>query len=834
MKTKNLRILSLLLAVFMVVTIMPVVSFGASADLLSDLKEDNAVIRNKDFNTGWTVQRTGPDNPTKPVKVTLPYDAMLHDKRSPDSPSNNAGAYFVPGIYKYQKKFNVPKSWADKHVVLNFGSVYKNSKVYINGQLAAERPYGYVPFTAVADGKLKPGKENVVTVIADNSKMPNSRWYSGAGILRPVSLDVLNKAHIATDGVRVTTESFSPATVRVQTSTENAKGTATTVEIYDGTRKVASGKGSNVVLTVPNARLWSDTTPNLYTAKVTLTKDGKTVDSTKENFGIRKLSWSTKGFFVNGKQTLLRGGCVHSDNGILGAVSTQESEDRKIKIMKENGYNAIRSAHNPASKELLNACDKYGMYVMDEFADMWYNSKNPYDYGKDFEEWHTKDISAMVNKDYNHPSVVMYSIGNENSEPAKEKGVKTAKEMVDQIHREDSSRPVTAGVNLLVLMAGKLGNAKTSASSNSSGTASQSSSNGSLMFNTAMSAIGPFMNKMSGLRLIDKAAEDYCNTLDIVGYNYGSGRYAKDEKDHPDRIIMGTETMPQDIYDNWSDVEKYPYLIGDFMWTGWDYIGEAALGAWNYNGTNISNVKYPWLLSDSGAIDILGYPGAEAKYASTVWGFENKPYIGVKPVNHQGVTVSKAAWRGTNATDSWSWKDCNGNDAEVEVYTDKGTSAELFLNGKSLGKKDVQKDKAIFNIKYQPGTLTAVVYDKNGNKVGENSLTSATGTPKIAAKAETTNAKPGKIVYVDLGVLGDNGVVESNADRKVKVSVSGGELLGFGSANPCTEERFESGSYTTYYGRALAAVRVGGNGTAKVTFTDTTTGYTTTATINIH
>ena len=263
-------------------------------------------------------------------------------------------------------------------------------------------------------------------------------------------------------------------------------------------------------------------------------------------------------------------------------------------------------------------------------------------------------------------------------------------------------------------------------------------------------------------------------------------------------------------------VKKYPYLVGDFMWTAWDYLGEAGIGAWSYTGGMPFNRPYPWVLGGAGVIDITGVPDGSCRYASTVWGLEKAPRIAVKPVNHPGVRVSKSVWRGTNAIESWAWSRCEGNRAEVEVYSD-AASVELLLNGKSLGKKKIKECKAVFKTKYVPGTLTAVAYTADGREQARRELTSATGKITIAVKPEVTEAKSGEVVYVPVELVGKNGVVESNADRKLRVTVTGGGLLGFGSANPCHEEQYHTGSFTTYYGRALAIVRVTDDTTINVT-----------------
>lgn len=755
------------------------------------------------FNQNWTCNGT---------PVTLPHDAQILEKRNP-AVSDGGHGYFPGGIYTYEKTFTAPAEWEGKKVLVEFEGVYKNSTVSLNGNVVGGHKYGYTTFTVELTG-LNYGAENTLTVVADNSKLPNSRWYSGSGIYRPVWLYVGDAEHIAYQGVKITTLSIDPAVIRVETK---ATGDVA-VEILDGDTVIAAGSGADCEITVPGAKLWSDEAPNLYTARVTCGGD-----VVEEKFGIRKIEWSNKGLFINGKETLLRGGCVHHDSGILGAATYDESEWRRVRILKEAGFNAIRAAHNPCSRAMLEACDHYGMYVMDETFDMWYNRKTKNDYGLDFEENWADDTAAMVNRDYNHPSVILYSIGNEVAEPCEAKGIEYGKKQIDLIHSLDATRPVTCGLNLMIISRAAKGqgiyqdvdkNQEEIKKANKSSDANPQ--NASLMFNIMVSFVGTGMNKGGNSPKVDALATPMIDALDIAGYNYGSGRYPLEEKQHPERIIFGSETFPQDIYKNWEMVKKYPYVLGDFMWTSWDYLGEAGIGAWSYTGGMPFNRPYPWVLAGAGVIDICGVPDGSCRYASTVWGLEKAPRIAVKPVNHPGVRVSRSVWRGTNAIESWAWSGCEGNKAEVEVYSD-AHAVELLVNGKSLGKKKIKECKAIFKTRYASGKIEAVAYDAGGRELLRSELNSATGKRSICAQPEKTSAAIGEIVYVPVALQGENGVVEANADKKLTVTVEGGELLGFGSANPCTEEQYHTGSFTTYYGRALAIVRVQGNTTITVT-----------------
>ena len=736
--------------------------------------------------------------------VTLPHDAMIRERRSADT-SNGGHGYFPGGVYTYEKKFNTPADWEGKTVITEFEGVYKNATVSLNGETLCFHAYGYTGFY-VELKKLIIGGENTLTVVADNAKLPNSRWYSGSGIYRPVWLHICEPEGLRPESVKLTAVSVDPAVVKVESRV------AVKAEIAGGT-----GEGTRFEIAVPDARLWSETDPYLYTVKISAGEN----DTLEIPFGIRKIEWSNKGLFINGKETLLRGACVHHDNGILGAATYAESEYRRVRILKKNGFNAIRSSHNPASKALLDACDALGVYVMDETFDMWYNRKNPFDYGLDWEACWKEDVAAMVSRDHNHASVIMYSIGNEVAEPFEQKGVDAGKAQIDLCHRLDPSRPVTCGTNLMIISRAAKGNGIYKDGESNTGTEGKKqkgTQNASLAFNMIASVIGSGMNKGGNSQKVDALTSPFLDALDIAGYNYGSGRYPLEAKAHPERVIFGSETFPQDIYKNWGMVKKYPYLIGDFMWTGWDYLGEAGLGAWSYTGGLPFNRPYPWVLAGAGVIDILGAPDGSCKYASTVWGLEENPVIAVRPVNHPGVRPSKSVWRGTNAILSWSWQGCEGNKAEAEVYSD-AAAVELLLNGKSLGRKKIKACKATFKTKYAPGILTAVAYDTAGREVSRSTLTSAKDA-KLRIRPEKSCAKPGEIVYIPVEIADNAGIAESNADRKVTVSVSGGELLAFGSANPCTEEQYHTGTFTTYYGRALAVVRAGDGDRITVTASD--------------
>lgn len=755
-------------------------------------------MKRQAFNDGWRCNG---------APVTLPHDAMLHEKRDSKAACGSAGAFFPGGKYTYEKNFSRPVA---EHVVFQFEGVYKNAVVRINGKEAGGAAYGYIPFFVDADQYLVDG-ENTISVTCDCQDQPDSRWYSGAGIYRPVWMWTGPQNSIAPESVRISTVSYAPAEIRIQ-SAQRIKAEILGVQ----------GEGTDFTMNLPAAKPWSEEAPNLYTARIS---NGADVDSI--TFGIRKVEWYSKGFFINGKETLLRGGCLHHDNGILGAATYDESEYRRVKKLKDAGYNAIRSSHNPASRALLDACDKLGMYVMDESWDMWFHHKTKHDYAGQWKANHMKDLAAMVSRDYNHPSVVLYSIGNEVSEPAKQEGIAAIREMVDYLHKEDPNRAVTGGFNLMIISKAAKGKGIYDESGEGRDDSADKKMSGmnSTMFNMIASMVGTGMNKSANSKKADLATAPALDLLDMAGYNYASGRYPLEGKAHPDRVIYGSETFPQDIAKNWSMVKKYPYLVGDFMWTAWDYLGEAGIGAWAYTPDGKGfNKPYPWLLAEAGAFDILGEPTGELFWASAVWGKLKQPAICVQPINHD-VKPAKATWRGTNGIPSWSWAGCDGKKAVVEIFTDAAQVA-LYLNGSKVGKAAVKQCRATFKVKYAPGKLEAAALDASGREITRSILTSAEQNVSTAVNPEKMIAKPGEVVYVPIFVCDGKGIVESNADRKLTVSVENGELLGFGSANPRTEESFLTGAYTTYYGHALAAVRCQHIGAVTISVNDEKGGRT--------
>ena len=757
-------------------------------------------MRKIDFNSGWTFQKSGGEI----WPVTLPHDAMQTEERAPDNPSGAGCAYYGAGVYRYEKRFVPPAAWTGKRVLFEFEGAYPQAEVTLNGVPVGGCAYGYGQFTVPGDG-LRPGEENVLSVLVDNEDVPNSRWYSGAGLHRPVFVHVGEREHIAPYGLRVRTLSVDLALVEVTVS-HTGPGEPE-IGLYDGDTLVASGRGDRARLEIPNARLWSAETPYLYTCRAVLPSG----DAAETRFGVRTLAWDAHGLRVNGTAVKLRGGCVHHDNGILGARSYPEAERRRMRILKEAGFNAIRSAHNPASRSLLEACDELGLYVMDEGWDMWFTHKNPGDYAGRFTGHWARDLEAMVEKDFNHPCVIAYSIGNEISEPAGPRGLALAGELVDTLHTLDDTRPVTSGANLVILTEAYY--------QRQGGGIGADRAADSTEFNRLLAEQFHGMCTFSARPEVDAAVDPYLALLDIAGYNYASARYEFEGERHPGRIVVGSETFPFQLAENWEAVEKNDWLIGDFMWTAWDYLGETGIGAWSCEPDAMAFTKpFPWLLADTGAFDILGNDNAEAGLAMVTWGARKAPYIGVAPPDCPGRPQYRGAWRGTDALPSWSWRGCEGNGTRVEVYT-RAPRAALYVNDRPVGVAETRGYRAEFTLPYEPGTLKAVALDSDGGALEESCLCSARGELSLRLTPESAPVA-GRPLYLAVEIVGENGVVESNADRTLEIEVTGGELLAFGSARPRTESRFETGRYESYRGRAQAvivpgtrtAVRVAGRG----------------------
>ena len=783
-------------------------------------------MRSTAFHDNWFVRHTDQDGTGTPV--TLPHDAMLAEQRSATAEGGLNISWFEGRDYIYMKKFSVSEEELASHNVLEFEGVYRKAEVWVNEKKVMFRPYGYTNFYVELDGYLHVG-ENTVEVVARNADQPNSRWYSGSGIYRPVKLWTSPKAHIEMNGVKIRTISINPAVVEVSVKT-SAPG-AVKVALLDGDQVAATACfEGRTEITVPNAKLWNVDTPNLYTAKVTFKED-----VCEETFGIRTLTWGKDGMKINGERVILRGACIHHDNGLLGAACHPDAVERKVRILKENGYNAIRSAHNPCSKAMLEACDRQGMLMMDEYIDHWYIHKTMHDYVEFFDEFWRQDMTDMVDKDYNHPCVILYSTGNEVAETAQPRGIALAKEMTDFLHELDSSRPVSCGINIFFNFLNAIGmgqysdekaakEAARAAKAKAEGKTVKESATGSKFFNDMAGLLGAgFMKLGATLHGSDVTTRAAFANMDIAGYNYGEKRYQKDLKKYPDRLILGSETFCSDAYKFWELAKENPRLIGDFVWSGFDYLGEDGIGAWEYKEYAPEfEHNVGWITAGAGRIDLTGKPLGEALYTKVAFELEQGPLIAVRPIFHAESSHSPSAWKMTNAMPSWSFRGWEGKRAHVEVYA-RAAEVELFLNGKSVGKKAMKNNCLFtFHVPYENGSLEAVSYDANGNEIGRCKLETAGEETILQAVPEEIAVKPGHLSFVRLQYTDKQSIVKPGERGILEISIQGGKLVGLGSACPYYERSYLDSKCDTYYGEAMAIVEAGSGGKVIVNVTDGT------------
>jgi beta-galactosidase len=762
--------------------------------------------------------------------VTLPHDAMAAGERDPEADGSNG--FFPGGVYEYRKTFAVPEEYRDKRVLLLFEGVYCDAMVYLNGAYAGQNLNGYSEFTIDTDPFLRHGTDNEIRVECRAHR--DSRWYSGAGIHRDVCLVVGGLVCIALDGVRVTTPDVDPerAVVEVATVVENHGRATATVNVVteirnsDGTPvahdaarvTVLPGEPATVRqrLYVREPARWSVDSPNLHTATVTLPG----LDEERVTFGIRTLQLDPdRGLRINGEPVELRGACVHHDNGVIGAATIARAEERRVELLKEAGFNALRSAHNPMSRAMLDACDRLGMLVVDETFDMWTVPKSDFDYALAFPQWWERDVEALVAKDFNHPSVILYSIGNEIPETTTGHGCAWGRRLAEKVRSLDGTRFVTNATNGVLgvldearaLTREKLGEAAETAG-----------------VNTVMAAMGEVLHELGSSETVTRGTAEILAVLDVAGLNYLDARYESDRELFPNRIIVGAETHPTRIDRIWQQVRDNPHVIGDFTWTGWDYLGEAGIGRTGYADEDTAPAAgitgaYPWLTARAGDIDITGHRRAPSYYRQIVFGLRERPYIAVhRPENH-GRTFVAGPWSWPDVVSSWSWEGDEGSPVLIEVYS-AADEVELLLDGVSLGRAPAgsrHRYRAAFDTVYRPGELVAVAR-ADGRETGRSRLVSAKGPVHLSVTADRglIRADDTDLAFVDIALTDHEDNLCPRADRPVTVTVSGpGVLQGLGSARPVTEESFTGTTHTTYDGRALAVVRPTGPGEIKVEVT---------------
>ena len=773
-------------------------------------------------------------------QVTLPHDASIGRERNPEEPNGSGNGFFREESYVYTKTFSMNADDKDKNVYLEFEGVYQNAFVYVNNSFAGKCPYGYSNFYVDITKYLNYNEPNALKVVVKNG-VPSGRWYTGGGIYRDVNLMIADRLHLAPDSVQLaaieveddqaiirakSTIAYTGIGIReitLCTELMDTDGNVVAADEMPVTVEEHSEQTYQQKMYVLNPNRWDAENPYLYTYRTYIKENDSVIDEETGTFGIRKLQLDTKhGLRVNGKVVKLRGGCIHHDNGIIGTAEFTHSAEARVKKLKETGFNAIRSAHYPMSRKLLEACDKYGMYVMDEYSDVWVSTKVEFDYSTQMTEWWEHDIENLVKKDYNHPCVIMYSIGNEIPEAGNKFDVQWGKKIADKLRSLDDTRYTTNSLNLLLAIMNDL--PKLMAQNADAQAAANTEKDQPQEINSMMNNLGAMMAQFMASDFADEKVKEACAQVDITGYNYAAARYEIDGKLFPNRILVGSETNPPDLDKNWELVEKLPYVIGDFDWTAWDYIGETGIGKINYTDQQSMGfyAPYPCKIAYCGDINILGNRRPISYWRELIWGLRKAPYIAVQLPQHYGEPQSTTQWSMSDAVRSWNWNGYEGKPVKVEVYA-AADEVELLINGQSVERKKVGETKkyiTIFDTTYHAGKVEVIAYS-DGKECGRDEILTASDEVVIAAKADRTQipADGSDIAYIDICMQDASGILNPNADKAVSISLDGpGEIMGYGSADPESEENYYDTVAKAYEGKLRAAVRGTGE-TGKIVVT---------------
>lgn len=767
------------------------------------------------------------------VEVNLPHDGMIGTEVTPDAPARSDSGYFVGGLTNYTKYVQIPQEWDGDCVGLMIDGAMMNVAIDLNGGKVCGHHYGYAPFYVDLTDYITFGKENRITINCNNSMYVNSRWYTGSGLYRGVKLVHGPRVHVVPDGIYVYTKevadgyAFLEAEIEVENKTlENRLAEVTVTITKDGsdvkecvskrTIQIASGKTetAKMAINIKNPLLWDAEDPNLYKVTVQvknlgvyrthfIPQEDQEVDEADTLLGIRTITAdAVRGLRINGKTVKLKGGCLHHDNGLLGSVSLYEAEARKVSKLKAEGFNAIRTAHNPPSAALVEACDRLGMYIFDEAFDAWGIAKRSGDYSQFFDADWEKDLTAFVKRDRNHPSVILWSTGNEIPERGGlDNGYTLATRLATTIKKLDPTRPVSNGIcSLWSGLDDELVQGKSQLQNSSEG-----------LIDTTWETV----------------TEPFTNGMDIVGYNYMEELYERDHEMFPERVILGSENFPKEIGFRWPLVECLPYVIGDFTWTAWDYLGEAGIGKAVYvedndpiietNGWALmppSGSPYPWRCANDADFDITGHMMPQGAYRSVVWGSSQTHLYSMHPETF-GKTEVMTMWGFPVFLSNWNYEGWDNKDIRLVVFSN-AEEVELLVNGTSLGRKKVSHERPLpnsvyFDTTYVPGTVEAISYT-DGKEISRDSLVT-TGAPskiRLIPEKKEMSADGHDLIYVGIEITDDNGNVVPDAEIALTAEVSGvASLAGFGSGNPKTEDNYTDGETTTFRGRAMAILRAG-------------------------
>ena len=755
--------------------------------------------------------------------VNLPHDWSIEGKIDKESLSGQGGGYLPGGIGWYRKSFLAPAAWQGKRLSVEFDGVYRNASIYLNGQKLGLHRYGYTSFAYDLTPALKYGSTNLLAVRVDDSELPNTRWYSGAGIYRRVRFVLTEPVHVGHWGVFVATRAATANAASLAVATTVANDSAAAVEatlrtvIFDSDGreaaraempvKLAAGASDELQqkIAVANPALWYPEQPKLYRARTQVMVAGKVVDEQETRFGIRTLAWSPeKGLLLNGQSIKLNGGSVHHDNGPLGAAAFDRAEERRVETLKAAGFNAVRTAHNPPSPAFLDACDRLGLLVLDEPFDVWKTGKVKFDYSTIFDAEWQGDLDAMLLRDRNHPSIILWGIGNEIPDVFTGAGTPIAEKLIARVRHFDTTRPITQA----------------------------------------------FPGATYGAKI-----DSVMNQLDISGYNYNI--QINGDKDHervPGRMMVTTESMPASVYELWKLHHAHPYTLGEFVWTSIDYLGESGIGVAHYlpaeqadkmgqmvgmmnqmlssmgaDGKNpfegfanaapkkddpaaasmaIMMGGYPWHAANCGDIDLTGYRKPQSYYRDIVWNGGNRLYTTVHLPAPAGQKEVAVAWSVPQTLPSWSWPGQEGKPLAVDVYTDAET-VQLLLNGKLIDEKPVAEAKAVFDVPYAPGELKAVAL-RNGHEVASQILatTGKAASLRLSADRTALAADGEDLAFVTVEALDASGRLDPNAAEFVDLEASGAATIAaVGNGDGTDETPYTGHRLHLFHGRGLVVVR---------------------------
>ncbi len=721
-------------------------------------------------------------------RLDLPHDWSIELPRGKDNPCGRDGGFVSEGVGWYRKRFHAPREWSDRCVRVEFEGVYRDAEVWLNGRTFGVHPYGYTTFALDLTPYLDLDADNVLTVRVNNAPHGHTRWYSGSGIYRHVWLLTAPRVHVAhPGGLTVTTPEVTPkeAVVEVRTAVENRTDANRTVVVRwrvigPSGKTAAKGESEGKVkaarttefrqrLVVRAPKRWSPDTPHLYRLE-TEVREGRTrLDGESTTFGIRTIAFNAEqGFVLNGQPLKMRGGCVHHDCGPLGAVSIDRAEERKVELLKASGFNAVRCAHNPPAPAFLDACDRLGMLVMDETFDGWriHKARNFHDYHRSFDKWWQTDLDSMVLRDRNHPSIVVWSIGNEVEERGLPEGADIAAMLAARVRELDPTRPITA-------------------------------------------AICPIWGDPAWNKTDRLFAQ-----LDVCGYNYLVHAYREDHQRFPKRVILSTESYPspQHAFDYWKAVEDLPWVAGDFVWTALDYIGESGIGHEFLEGDQEPLMAgWPYTNANCGDIDICGRKRPQSYYRDVLWKRAEKPFLGVRAPVAEGRKAVASLWGWVDLQSSWNWPGCEGKTLAVEAYFDCD-EIELFLNGRSVGKAPAgleAKHRALFNVAFEPGELKAVAL-RAGKPVADAALTTTGAPHELRLKADRSRIRADRndLAYITVELCDRDGRLVPDAADTIRFALEGpGEIVAVANADPRTLASYRGLEHRLWRGRGLVVLR---------------------------